>query len=73
MEYSQPLELDGLISEIHIFISGNLPPVWATLTEGIIVLAALLISYAAIALVLIYAERKVTAFFSGPPGSQPPW
>ncbi|ULB33579.1 MULTISPECIES: NADH-quinone oxidoreductase subunit NuoH [Proteiniphilum] len=63
MEYSQPLELDGLISEIHIFISGNLPPVWATLTEGIIVLAALLISYAAIALVLIYAERKVTAFF----------
>ncbi len=63
MNYKQPLELNGLLSQLNIFLRGNLPPFWATLIEGLLVLIAVLAAYAVIALILIYAERKVTAFF----------
>lgn len=63
MNYSQPLELTGLISTLHTFFRDNLSPFWATLVEGALVLVALLAAYAVIALALIYIERKVTAFF----------
>ena len=63
MNYSQPLELTGLISTLHTFFRSTMSPFWATLTEGALVLIALLAAYAIIALALIYIERKVTAFF----------
>lgn len=63
MNYKQPLELNGLLSQLNIFLRGNLSPFWATLIEGLLVLIAVLAAYAVIALILIYAERKVTAFF----------
>lgn len=63
MKYNQPLELTGLLSHLDIFLRGNLPPSWALLAEGLLVLIAVLAAYAVIALILIYAERKVTAFF----------
>lgn len=63
MNYSQPLELTGLISNLHIFFRSNLTPFWATLVEGALVLIAVLAAYAIIALALIYIERKITAFF----------
>lgn len=63
MNYSQPLELTGLISNLHTFFRDNLTPFWATLVEGALILVALLAAYAVIALALIYIERKVTAFF----------
>lgn len=63
MNYNQPLELTRLLSLLDTFLRGNLPPFWASLIEGILVLIALLVAYAVIALILIYAERKVTGFF----------
>lgn len=63
MNYSQPLELTGLISNLHTFFRSNLTPFWATLVEGALVLIAVLAAYAIIALALIYIERKITAFF----------
>lgn len=63
MNYSHPLELTGLISNLHTFFRSNMSPFWATLVEGALVLIAILAAYAIIALALIYIERKVTAFF----------
>ena len=63
MNYKQPLELDRLLSQLDILLRGNLPPFWASLIEGLLILIAVLAAYAIIALILIYAERKVTAFF----------
>ena len=63
MNYNQPLELTGLVSNLHEFFRDNLSPFWATLVEGALVLLALLTLYAVIALALIYIERKITAFF----------
>lgn len=63
LKYSQPLELDGLISTISNFLRGNLSSFWATIIEGALILLAILAAYAIIALALIYIERKVTAFF----------
>ena len=40
-----------------------LPEGWAILTEFILIGLCLLVGYAVIALVLIYVERKVCAFF----------
>lgn len=62
MNYSQPLELDGLLTWIDTFLRSNLPPFWSSLAEGLLVLIAILAVYAVIALILIYAERKITAF-----------
>ncbi|WP_352421090.1 NADH-quinone oxidoreductase subunit NuoH [Proteiniphilum sp.] len=63
MNYKQPLELSGLLLQLDLFLRGNLPPFWASLIEGLLILIAVLAAYAVIALILIYAERKVTAFF----------
>lgn len=63
MNYKQPLELTGLISTLDEFFRSNMSPFWATLVEGALVLIAVLAAYAIIALILIYAERKITAFF----------
>ncbi len=63
MNYKQPLELTGLLSYLDTFFRSNLSPFWASLIEGILILIAFLITYAVIALILIYAERKITAFF----------
>jgi NADH-quinone oxidoreductase subunit H len=63
MNYKQPLELNGLLSQLDIFLRGNLSPFWVSFIEGLLILVAVLAAYAVIALILIYAERKVTAFF----------
>lgn len=63
MNYKQPLELTGLLSYLDTFFRSNLSPFWASLIEGILILIAILVAYAIIALILIYAERKITAFF----------
>lgn len=63
LNYSQPLELTGLISNLDIFFRSNLSPFWTTLIEGALVVVAILAAYAIIALALIYIERKITAFF----------
>lgn len=61
--YSKPLELTNVVKGLDDFLRSNLSSFWATLIEGAIVLAAILAMYAVIALFLIYAERKITAFF----------
>ena len=48
---------------IDQFLRTYLEPWGAVLVEGILVGLALLVTYAIIALVLIYAERKICAFF----------
>lgn len=63
MNYKQPLELNGLLSQLDIFLRDNLSPFWVSFIEGLLILVAVLAAYAVIALILIYAERKVTAFF----------
>lgn len=63
MNYKQPLELNGLLSQLDIFLRSNLSPFWVSFIEGLLILVAVLAAYAVIALILIYAERKVTAFF----------
>lgn len=61
--YSQPLELTGITSWIETTLNTWLPPFWAIVVQLVLVGAALLAAYAVIAMVLIYVERKVTAFF----------
>lgn len=63
LSYSQPLEVTNLFQNLDNFFRTNLSSFWATFIEGAIVLALLLAAYAVIALILIYAERKITAFF----------
>lgn len=63
LNYSQPLEVAGLLNRFDTFLSDNLP-VWAVLAiEFVLVGVALLLMYAVLALILIYVERKITAFF----------
>lgn len=58
-----PLELSRLTHALDAFLSDNLPT-WAVWTiEFILIGAVLLTAYAVIALILIYAERKITGFF----------
>lgn len=61
--YAQPLELSTLIKGIDTLLRDHLPTIWVTLIEGVLVGVAILALYAVIALILIYVERKVTAFF----------
>lgn len=65
LEISRPfsLELTGVISWIDETLRDNLPEWAASLIGYILIGVALLASYAVIALILIYAERKITAFF----------
>ncbi len=63
LNYSHPLEVAGLLKQFDAFLSENLPT-WAVLTiEFILIGVALLTLYAVLALILIYVERKITAFF----------
>lgn len=63
MQYHQPLELNGLLSRLDILLRDTLSPFWASAAESLLVLIAVIAAYAVIALILIYAERKITAFF----------
>lgn len=63
LDISRPLELSRLTTALDTFLSDNLPT-WAVLAiEFVLIGAALLTAYAVLALILIYAERKITAFF----------
>ncbi len=55
--------LESLTSAIHTALCGVMPE-WAALTiEGIIVGVIIILLYAALAVVMIYMERKVCAAF----------
>lgn len=60
---SQPLELTNLTSWLDTTLRSSMPEFWALLIEFVLVGIMLLAAYAVIALILIYAERKITAFF----------
>lgn len=63
LNYSRPLELVGLLKTFDAFLTENLPT-WAVLAiEFVLVGVVLLTLYAVLALILIYVERKITAFF----------
>ncbi len=63
LNYSQPLEVAGLLKRFDTFLAENLPT-WAVLAiEFVLIGVALLTLYAVLALILIYVERKITAFF----------
>ena len=63
LNYSQPLEVTNLFKSFDTLLRSSMTSFWATFIEGAIVVILLLTTYAAIALALIYIERKVTAFF----------
>ena len=63
LNYSQPLEISNLTSWIDVALRSILPNFWVLFIEFVLVIFALLGAYAIIALVLIYWERKITAFF----------
>jgi len=63
--YSQPLEFTNLTSWLDAALRENLPEFWAVFIELALVGVALLAAYAVLAMILIYVERKITAFFSG--------
>ncbi|MBB4037711.1 NADH-quinone oxidoreductase subunit H [Dysgonomonas hofstadii] len=63
LNYSRPLEVVGLLKQFDAFLTENLPT-WAVLAiEFVLIGVALLLLYAVLALILIYVERKITAFF----------
>jgi NADH-quinone oxidoreductase subunit H len=60
---SQVVEISYWLSQFDVFLTKNLPT-WAVLAiEFVLVGIALLTMYAVLALILIYVERKITAFF----------
>src|ERR1035437_5684857 len=59
----QPLEISNLTTWLDTALRSGLPSFWVLLIEFVLVGVALLAAYAVIALILIYAERKITAFF----------
>lgn len=63
LQYSHPLEFTKLIEALDLFLWNNLPHGAAVVVKGVLAGIAILAAYAIIALVLIYAERKVAAFF----------
>ena len=63
LNYSQPLELSHLTAWIDSFLRGLMPDFWASMIEFVLIGIALLAAYAVIAVILIYVERKITAFF----------
>ncbi len=63
LNYSRPLEVTTLLSRFDAFLTENLPT-WGVLAiEFVLIGVALLALYAVLALILIYVERKITAFF----------
>ncbi len=63
LEVSNFLEITKLTAWIDAFLHTHLPAWAATAVECVLVGVALLALYAVLALLLIYAERKITAFF----------
>lgn len=63
MNYSQPLELSHVTAWLDEALRGAMPEFWALLIEYVLIGVVLLTLYAVLALILIYAERKITAFF----------
>jgi NADH-quinone oxidoreductase subunit H len=61
--YNQPLELTGFTSWLDSFLRTYLSDTAVIIIELVLVGIALLAAYAVIAMILIYVERKVTAFF----------
>lgn len=60
---SQVVEISYWLNKFDAFLTENLPT-WAVLAiEFVLVGVALLTLYAVLALILIYVERKITAFF----------
>ena len=59
----QPLEISNLTTWLDSTLSSLMPSFWVLLIEFVLVGVVLLVAYAVIALILIYAERKITAFF----------
>lgn len=60
---SKVVEVSYWLSQFDVFLTKNLPT-WAVLAiEFVLVAVALLTLYAVLALILIYVERKITAFF----------
>ncbi|MEI8087696.1 MAG: complex I subunit 1 family protein, partial [Paludibacter sp.] len=59
----QPLEFTNLLSWLDTTLRASMPEFWALLIEFVLVGVALMAAYAVFALILIYVERKVTAFF----------
>lgn len=60
---SQVVEVSYWLSQFDVFLTKNLPT-WVVLAiEFVLVAVALLTLYAVLALILIYVERKITAFF----------
>jgi NADH-quinone oxidoreductase subunit H len=57
------LELSQLTAWIDETLRGLLPNFWVLLIEFVLIGLALLTLYAVLALILIYVERKITAFF----------
>ncbi|NDV70210.1 NADH-quinone oxidoreductase subunit NuoH [Dysgonomonas sp. 25] len=58
-----PIEATNLLTWIHKALSESLHPMAVVAIECVLVGLVLLTAYAVIALALIYAERKITAFF----------
>ena len=63
LNYSQPLEVTNLTSWLDATLRSSLSEFWVLLIEFVLVGVGFLTAYAVIALILIYAERKITAFF----------
>ncbi|MDR1809958.1 MAG: NADH-quinone oxidoreductase subunit NuoH [Prevotella sp.] len=63
LEYAQPLELVKPLALLDEFLRDNLPVWGALLIEFVLTGLLLLAAYAVLALILIYVERKITAFF----------
>jgi NADH-quinone oxidoreductase subunit H len=61
--YSSPFEFTNIIQRIDGYLKFHLSSFWATLTEGLLALLLVLTAYAVFALLLIYMERKIAAFF----------
>ncbi|NDP21825.1 MAG: NADH-quinone oxidoreductase subunit NuoH [Paludibacter sp.] len=59
----QPLEFTNLLSWLDTTLRDNMPEFWVLFIKFVLVAVALLAAYAFIAIILIYVERKITAFF----------
>lgn len=61
--YKPRYDMTGVIQSIHEFLLSVMPAGLAYVTELVIIGIVFLLFYAVIGLILVYAERKVAAFF----------
>jgi NADH-quinone oxidoreductase subunit H len=61
--FVKPLEFTGITHWIDTTLHSLMPAGWAIFTELVLVGFALIVLYAILAMILIYVERKITAFF----------